>query len=70
MTMQTCLLLFCAALVKAAFAAAAAESAISRRVELRLDRPFYFVIEDRDRGAMLFVGRIGNPGGRGVPCGG
>merc|ERR1711976_21041 len=36
----------------------------ARELEFKVDRPFMFVIEDKERGMPLFVGRIIDPSGR------
>jgi serine protease inhibitor len=41
-------------------------SAIPDAITVRFDRPFLFVLRDRDRGIALFIGRVGDPS-RGGP---
>jgi serpin B len=36
-------------------------SAPQRQVELKIDRPFFFLIQDDDTGAILFMGRVADP---------
>jgi len=46
-----------------AHAATGAGMALSHGPTITFDRPFFFVIRDRETGAILFIGRVSDPNG-------